>query len=82
MRFIIKLIQILLGAFFALLTLGALGLFGLYSHYSHQLPNDDDLRKIEIQVPLRIYTRDNELVAEYGEKRSSPAKLEDGFFGH
>ncbi|MEN9501131.1 MAG: hypothetical protein RI964_416 [Pseudomonadota bacterium] len=76
MRFIIKLIQILLGAFFALLTLGALGLFGLYSHYSHQLPNDDDLRKIEIQVPLRIYTRDNELVAEYGEKRSSPAKLD------
>ena len=76
MRLIIKLIQILLGAFFALLTLGALGLFGVYSHFSSQLPNDEDLRKIEIQVPLRIYTRDNELVAEYGEKRSRPVKLD------
>ena len=76
MRLIIKLIQILLGSFFALLTLGALGLFGVYSHFSSQLPNDEDLRKIEIQVPLRIYTRDNELMAEYGEKRSRPITLD------
>lgn len=77
MRFISKLIQIILGSFFALLTLGALGLFGIYHYYSPQLPQDTDLRKIEIQVPLRIYTRENQLIAEYGEKRSRPVKLSE-----
>ncbi|MBU0654772.1 MAG: penicillin-binding protein 1A [Gammaproteobacteria bacterium] len=77
MRFISKLIQIILGSFFALLTLGALGLFGIYHYYAPQLPQDTDLRKIEIQVPLRIYTRENQLIAEYGEKRSRPVKLSE-----
>lgn len=77
MRFISKLIQIIFGTFFALLTLGAVGLYGVYHYYSPQLPKDDELRKIEIQVPLRIYTRENQLIAEYGEKRSRPIKLAD-----
>lgn len=75
MRFIYKFIQLVFGAFFALLTLGAVGLFVLYSHYSPQLPDEAELHKIDIQVPLRIYTRDSELVAEYGERRSRPVKL-------
>lgn len=77
MRFIYKFFQLVLGAFFALLTLGAIGLFALYSHYSPQLPDEAELRKIDIQVPLRIYTRDGALLAEYGEHRSRPVKLED-----
>lgn len=77
MRFIGKFIQIIFGAFFALLTLGALGLFGIYHYYSPQLPSDEELRKIEIQVPLRIYTRENQLIAEYGEKRSRPVTLKE-----
>ncbi|MEZ5452202.1 MAG: penicillin-binding protein 1A [Thiothrix sp.] len=77
MRFIFKLLQIIFGAFFALLTLGAVGLFALYSHYAPQLPDEAEMQKIEIQVPLRIYTREGELVAEYGERRSRPVKLDD-----
>jgi penicillin-binding protein 1A len=77
MRFIYKTLQIVLGAFFALLTLGALGLFALYSHYEPLLPNEADLRKIDVQVPLRIYTRDGELLAEYGERRSRPVALSE-----
>lgn len=75
MRFIYKFFQLVLGAFFALLTLGALGLFALYSHYAPQLPDEAELRKIDIQVPLRIYTKDGELLAEYGERRSRPVTL-------
>ena len=75
MRFIYKFFQLVLGGFFALLTLGALGLFALYSHYAPQLPDEAELRKIDIQVPLRIYTRDGELLAEYGERRSRPVTL-------
>lgn len=77
MRFIYKFLQLFLGAFFALLTLGALGLFALYSHYEPQLPDEAELRKIDIQVPLRIYTRDGELLAEYGERRSRPVSLSE-----
>jgi penicillin-binding protein 1A len=75
MRFIGKFIQIIFGSLFALLTLGAIGLFAIYAHYTPQLPSDADLRKIEIQVPLRIYSRENQLIAEYGEKRSRPVTL-------
>ncbi|WGZ93569.1 MAG: penicillin-binding protein 1A [Candidatus Thiothrix putei] len=52
-------------------------MFALYSHYAPQLPDEAELRKIDIQVPLRIYTRDGELLAEYGEHRSRPVNLED-----
>jgi penicillin-binding protein 1A len=76
MRFIGKILLILLSSLFAFLTLGAVGLFGIYAYYSPKLPDDKELRKIDIQVPLRIYTKDNQLLAEYGEKRSRPVKLE------
>jgi penicillin-binding protein 1A len=77
MRFIYKFLKLFLGGFFALLTLGALGLFALYSHYAPQLPTEAELRKIDIQVPLRIYNRDGELIAEYGERRSRPVTLKE-----
>jgi penicillin-binding protein 1A len=77
MRFIGKFFQLILGSFFAALTLGAIGLFAIYAYYTPKLPPDSDLRKIEIHVPLRIYSRENQLIAEYGEKRSRPVKLDD-----
>lgn len=77
MRFIYKFFQVIFGAFFALLTLGAVGLFGLYSHYAPQLPDAAELRRIDVQVPLRIYDREGALLAEYGEHRSRPVKLAD-----
>lgn len=77
MRFIGKIFQVIFGSFFALLTVAAIGLFLAYSYIVPQLPKDEELRKIEIQVPLRIYTRENQLIAEYGEKRSHPVKLDE-----
>lgn len=77
MRFIYKFLQLAFGAFFALLTVAAVGLFALYAHYAPQLPDEAELRKIDIQVPLRIYTRDGELMAEYGERRSRPVTLDE-----
>jgi penicillin-binding protein 1A len=76
MRFLGKILLILLSSLFAFLTLGAVGLFGIYAYYAPKLPDDKELRKIDVQVPLRIYTKDNQLLAEYGEKRSHPVKLE------
>ncbi|MFZ1344025.1 penicillin-binding protein 1A [Thiothrix eikelboomii] len=75
MRFFIHLITFLLSSLLSLSTVGLAILAGLYFIYSPQLPNSEDLRKIDIQVPLRIYSRDERLIAEYGEKRSRPVNF-------
>ena len=40
-----------------------------------QLPSVEILKDVQLQVPLRIYSADNKLIAEYGEKRRSPINL-------
>lgn len=37
-----------------------------------QLPSVEALKRIRPQLPLRIFTRDNQLLAEFGEKHTSP----------
>lgn len=44
--------------------------------YLPQLPDVETLREVRLQVPLRIYTADGELMAEYGEKRRAPVAIE------
>lgn len=41
------------------------------------LPNIDTLRDIKLQVPLRVYSADLSLLAEFGEKRRTPIDIED-----
>lgn len=77
MRFFIHLITFLLSSLLSLSTVGLAILAGLYLIYSPQLPNSEDLRKIDIQVPLRIYSRDERLIAEYGEQRSRPVSFNE-----
>ncbi|MEC7875474.1 MAG: penicillin-binding protein 1A [Pseudomonadota bacterium] len=41
-----------------------------------KLPDIETLKDIKMQVPLRIYSADMSLIAEYGEKRRTPIKIE------
>ena len=41
-----------------------------------QLPSADSLHDVRLQVPLRVYARDERLIAEYGEMRRRPLPLE------
>ena len=41
-----------------------------------QLPSVDALRDIRLQTPLRVYTADGRLIAEFGEKRRDPVAIE------
>lgn len=52
--------------------LGVAGLIGAYYYYSPQLPNVETLREVKFQTPLRIYSADNKLISEFGEKRRTP----------
>ena len=42
-----------------------------------RLPDIEALKDIKMQVPLRIYSADMSLIAEYGEKRRTPIKIEE-----
>ena len=69
--FLNKLPRILVALLIALTLLFVAG----YLYVATQLPDVDALRDIRLQVPLRIYTVDGELIAEFGEKRRIPVHL-------
>lgn len=45
---------------------------GLYLYLSPKLPAVETLRQVQLQTPLRIYSRDDRLIGEFGEKRRYP----------
>jgi penicillin-binding protein 1A len=57
-------------------AMGTLGLFILVGHLETNLPDVNTLKEIQLQVPLKIYSADNKLIAEYGQKRRTPLKIE------
>ncbi len=42
-----------------------------------KLPSDQEIQSIRLQIPMRVYTADNKLLAEFGEKRRIPMAYED-----
>ena len=50
---------------------------GAYLYLSPGLPSVEALRSIQLQIPLRVYTSDGKLIAEFGEMRRSPIKFAD-----
>lgn len=61
---------------FTLMLLGIVAIIGAYLYFAPTLPDAQALREIQMQVPLRVYTRDGRLIAEYGEQRRVPLTLE------
>lgn len=57
--------------------LGIIALAGAYYHFAPQLPKVDKLREVQFQTPLRIFSQDDKLIAEFGEKRRTPIAYED-----
>lgn len=50
---------------------------GAFLYLSPGLPSVDSLRSIQLQIPLRIYSADGKLIAEFGEMRRSPIRFDD-----
>ena len=55
----------------------AIGAGGAYWYLAPKLPSAETLRDVRLQVPLRVYTRDRKLLAEFGEKRRKPLRLDE-----
>lgn len=58
------------------LVMGMAALF-LVVYLQQQLPDVNTLKDVRMQVPLRVYSADKKLIAEYGEQRRIPVKLAD-----
>ncbi len=53
--------------------LGALWLLaGVYLYLSPNLPDVETLRDVKLQTPMLVYTRDGELIGQFGEQKRSP----------
>jgi len=60
-----------------LAALGAYALLASYIYLAPSLPTVDAMRSGSVPVPLRIFTRGGELIAQIGEKRRVPVAYED-----
>ena len=67
-----------------LLRLAILGLFGglwlaagVYLYLSPNLPDVETLRDVKLQTPMRVYTREGDLIGQFGEQKRSPLPFDD-----
>lgn len=70
LRILLKLF--LLGCILAVITVGA-----VYFTLAPKLPEADSLKEIRLQTPLRIFTAEGKLMAEFGTKRRLPVEFKD-----
>lgn len=68
--------RLALAAALAILASAGLGLLGAYQYLRPALPDVSAIKDIRLQVPLRVYTRDGKLVAQFGEQRRIPLDYE------
>ncbi|MEZ5552823.1 MAG: PBP1A family penicillin-binding protein [Pseudomonadales bacterium] len=52
-----------------------LSLAGMYLYLDPQIPRAETYRHVKLETPLRVYTADARLIAEFGERRLIPVTL-------
>lgn len=70
--FLTKIVLVLFSFSFLL----GFGLMGLFFILESQLPDVETLKDVQLQEPLRIYSKDKKLIAEFGQKRRIPVTLD------
>jgi len=50
---------------------------GVYLFLSPDLPDVETLRDVQLQTPMRVYTREGELIGEFGEQKRTPLRFDD-----
>ncbi len=58
-------------------VLAAISIATIYYSLAPKLPDTEILKDIQFQVPLRIFSAEGQLIAEFGEKRRIPVKYSD-----
>ncbi len=75
--------RLLLSIVYGIVALASVLLIGLglasigaYFYVAPSLPDVESLRDVRLQVPMRVYSRDGLLLAEFGEQRRIPLQIE------
>ena len=71
------LIKFSIRLFFLILALGLVSVLVVWLTIVPTLPSVDTLRDVRLQVPLRIYSADQELMLEVGEQRRLPLTVDE-----
>lgn len=72
-----RLLKFLWWSFVATFCGVLLSFSGAFLYLSPGLPSVESLRSIQLQIPLRVYSSDGKLIAEFGEMRRSPIAFAD-----
>ena len=72
-----KLLRIAFFITLASVLVVALTGMGLYAWLNPNLPSVETLKDARFQVPLRVYTEDGLLIAEFGDKKRTPIRYQD-----
>lgn len=72
MRFVLKFAGVLFGLVAAAGIAVAIYIFTLLP----ELPSIDSLKDVPLKVPLRVFTAEGDLIAEFGEERREPINIE------
>ncbi|MCV6588741.1 MAG: penicillin-binding protein 1A [Marinobacterium sp.] len=77
MRFLTYLFKLFLKLGLLGALAGAAALTAGWFYFSPQLPDVQTLREVKFQTPLRVYSTDAKLIAEFGEKRRTPVRYDE-----
>lgn len=71
-----KLLRYLIAPLVALSVLGVVIVTLGYFYYSSQIPSVSELKNTQLQLPLRVYSKEDKLIAEFGQFKRRPVTYE------
>jgi penicillin-binding protein 1A len=52
-------------------------LAGVYLYLSPKLPDVETLRDVQLQTPMKVYTREGDLIGQFGEQKRTPLSFDE-----
>ena len=77
MTVLVRFLRFLLATGFAVMTAGLIVVVAAYFYIAPQLPPIERLKQVQLQVPLRVFSSNGELIAEFGEQHRTPIRYEN-----
>lgn len=77
MKLLTKFLKIVFWTLFITGIFSGIGIVATYFYLEPKLPSTEVLKDVQFQVPLRVFSRDGKLIAEFGEKRRIPLTYEE-----
>ncbi len=77
LRFFSTLFRLIFAPLIIISSLGVVVVAASYFYYTPQLPSVNELRNTQLQLPIRVYSKEDKLIAEFGRFRRRPVDIDD-----